>query len=319
MKRRTHILIAATVTALLLLLFLLTPARLSGSVDVPILPADLDRYLDEAEGSTAYPLIPGTEKRIRWQQPGVATPYAIVYLHGFSASRRELSPTLELVADNIGANLFETRLAGHGRADGALVDTSAEEWLRDAAEALAIGERIGEQIILVGTSTGATLAAALLSHDGVRSVGTVVLISPNFALQDGTSRLLTGPAGPQLAELLVGPTRTFETRNDQHAMFWSSTYPTSALVEMMRLVDYANANVPASIDADLLLLLSPDDKIVSPAASRDLFDRIDAPRKELIEVRNSDDAMNHVLAGDILSPSTTAQVAASITDFILGE
>ena len=247
----------------------------------------------------------------------VALVFRVRLVNVRSATRQELTPTIEIVADALGANLFETRLTGHGRSSGALVDVRAEDWLDDAAEALAIGRELGDSVIVVGTSTGATLAVAMLEHPLMEYVTDLVLLSPNFALRDGKSRLLTMPAGPQLANALIGPMRSFETQSDLHARYWSTTYPTSALVEMMRLVDYANANAPDAIDAHLLVLLSPDDRVISPEAGRVFFDGIDARSKKLIEVADSDDPNSHMLAGDILSPSTTERVAADIVDFIM--
>lgn len=310
--------IAGATVAMVLVagLFVLTPPRLEGRPSIPDLPDDLDRYLAAAESASDYPLIDDTGKRIRWQVAGERTEFAIVYLHGFSATRRELTPTIEIVADALGANLFETRLTGHGRSRDALVNVRAEDWLDDAAEALAIGLELGDSVIVVGTSTGATLAVAMLDHPLMQHVTDLVLLSPNFALRDGMSRLLTMPAGPQLANALIGPMRSFETHSELHARYWSTTYPTSALVEMMRLVDYANRNRPGVIDAHLLMLLSPDDKVISPDAGKAFLDGVDARSKELVEVTDSDDPNSHMLAGDILSPSTTERVADDIVRFI---
>ena len=307
---------AAAALVIVALLFMLTPPKLESRSFVPELPGNLDAYLAKSESAAPYPLVDDTDKRIRWQTPGARTEYAIVYLHGFSATRRELTPTLEMVADALGANLFETRLAGHGRASGALVDVRAESWLDDGAEALAIGRRLGDNVVIVGTSTGGTLAAAILGHPLADSVSDVVLLSPNFALRDGKSRLLTMPAGPQLADALIGPIRSFETHNEQHATYWSNTYPTAALVEMMRLVNYANANVPDTINANLLVMVSPSDKVISPEAGKAFLDKVDAPNKRFIEVLDIEDPSSHMLAGDILSPSTTERVAADIVAFI---
>ena len=87
----------------------------------PVIPADIESYLAESEqrAGAGAPLIPGTEKRIRWSAGREPTDYAIVYLHGFSATRQELAPMLDRLADALGANLFETRLAGHGRGSDA--------------------------------------------------------------------------------------------------------------------------------------------------------------------------------------------------------
>jgi hypothetical protein len=54
--------------------------------DEATLPADLDGYLAAREGIIPG-IVPGTEKRIVWAgQPGVRTPLAVVYIHGFSAT-----------------------------------------------------------------------------------------------------------------------------------------------------------------------------------------------------------------------------------------
>ncbi|MEM8682316.1 MAG: alpha/beta fold hydrolase [Pseudomonadota bacterium] len=316
MKTALRILLVLVV-AIAVTLYWLTPEKLSPASGTPTLPSDLDGWLSDREASAPYPLIPGTEKRIRWHRGvGEKTRYAIVYLHGFSASRQEIHPTMDIVAEALGANLFETRLSGHGRSEGALEGVVAEQWLEDAAEALAVGARLGEQTILVGTSTGATLAVAMADHELMRGVSDIVLISPNFALADDRATLLTKPAGPQLADLLIGDTRTFDAHNEAHGLYWSTRYPTRAVVEAMRLVDYVDNSLPLTLPSRLLVVYSPDDKVISAQAVVRALDQITTPALEVIRVTETDDLMRHVIAGDILSPSTTESVAAAVVDFI---
>lgn len=298
--------------------WLLTPEALVNSATAPVLPDDLDRYLADTEQqvSDQFDLIPDTEKRIRWQTPGVRTRLSVVYLHGFSATRQEIAPTAEIVADRLGANLFETRLTGHGHGTLPLHEVRAEDWLQDAAEALTIGGAIGEQIILIATSNGATLALAMIGHESVDDVAVQVLISPNLAPRDPAAAWLTRPAGPLIARLLVGDTRSWTAHNPQQEKYWSTTYPTSATVEMMRLVDLANAGIPTTISQDLLVFLSPHDQVISPMAAMDAFAAIDSPRKQLIEVDSAGDPSVHVLAGEILSPANTEVIADQIVAFI---
>jgi len=315
---RSYIRIAIILAILALVVFLLTPSRLVNSAVLAELPDDLDRYLEASEAAVAaqFPLIPGTEKRIRWQTPGQRTPWAVVYLHGFSATRQEIAPATELIADALGANLFETRLTGHGRAEGVMLEMRAEDWLEDAAEALAIGSRIGERTILIGTSTGATLALAMAGHPSMQDVEAIVAISPNFGPDDPAAKWLTRPAGPLLAQVMLGDTRTWEPRNEQQALYWSTTYPTAAIIEVMRLIDLANAALLTRLEHSLLVLMSPNDGVVSPRLIREAMARIDAPRMELREYDEVGDLMNHVLAGDILSPENTADVVATIVEFV---
>jgi esterase/lipase len=314
---KTRILATAAL-AIVAVLWLLTPARLEPTVADVALPADLDAWLGESEQQTAarYGLVKGVEKRITWFDKPAATPYSVLYLHGFSATRQETAPLAELVAQNLGANLFETRLAGHGREHEQLADVRAEDWLADAAEALAIASRLGERVIIIGTSTGATLAAAMLDHPGMSAVDTLVMVSPNFAPKDANAAWLTRPAGPLLARLLVGDTRSWQPHNALQARFWSTSYPLAAPVEVMRLVDLANRKLPAAIPQRLLLLYSLADEVISADAALAVFAQTEAPQKAAIAITNPGDPSHHVLAGDILSAGKTREIALAIVGFI---
>ena len=59
------------------------------------------------------------------------TQWAVVYIHGFSASRMETAPLADTIATALGANLFYARLAGHGRGGAAMGEPSVQDWLAD--------------------------------------------------------------------------------------------------------------------------------------------------------------------------------------------
>jgi len=301
------------------LVYLNTPPALLNAAVRPQLPDDIDSWLADSERrvSARYALIPDTEKRVAWYgQAGARTPYAVVNLHGFSATRQETAPLAELVATALGANLFETRLTGHGHTNQPMHEVRAEDWLADTAEALAIGARLGEKIVVIGTSTGGTLALAMTNHDTAHPVSDIVVISPNLQPSDGNAAWLTRPAGPLIARLIAGDTRSWEAHNEEQARYWSTNYPIDAAIEMMRLVDMLNERLPMRLEQNLLVLLSPDDEVVSPEATRQAFEQISAPHKALVEIEDAGDPSNHVLAGDILSPGNTDDVAALIVDFV---
>jgi esterase/lipase len=153
-------------------------------------------------------------------------------------------------------------------------------------------------------------------HETAASVSHFVLISPNFQPSDDAAQWATRPAGRLIARLFVGPTRSWTPQNEQQARYWSTSYPTAAAIEVMRLVDHANTLLPLELHAELLVMLSPNDKVVSPVATRYAFKRIDAPRKKILEYADSLDPSSHVLAGDILAPQSTPGIAAAIVEFI---
>ena len=320
MRRRIQIGLLVFFVAIALAALATAPSGLVNEAVAPDINGDLDAWLaasEHAAGLSAK-LIPDTEKRIRWfdSRRGSRTRYAVVYLHGFSATRQEIAPVGEWVAERLGANLFETRLRGHGQVQNPLAGVRAEDWLDDAAEALAIGAAIGEEIVLMGTSTGATLALAMTGHPSFDHVGYLVLMSPNFAPSDPSAEFLTWPGGPQLGYMVAGDTRSWTPRNELQARYWSTTYPMDAVIEMMRLVKYVRARLPLRLEQPLLVFYSPADQVVDTARITQAYEQMHSPRRELIEIPGSGDPSNHVLAGRIMSPETTPNVADGIVEFV---
>jgi alpha-beta hydrolase superfamily lysophospholipase len=285
----------------------------------PDLPtATIDDWLRAREG-VFDDLVPGTEKTVVWaDEAGGRTPFALVYLHGFSASRAEIEPVPQRVARALGANLFLTRLAGHGRPGAALGQVTTADWALDLDEAVGLGRRLGTRVILVGTSTGGTLAALAATDPALaRDVAGVVLVSPNFGLQSGMAWMLDLPFAARWLPALMGEERSFAPQNADHARYWTTTYPTTALFPMRAVqrqagaADYAEATMP------LLVLLAEGDRVVSPAATRAALASWGGPvRIEVIE--GADDPDQHVIAGRILSPATTGRATELIAGWIAG-
>jgi len=322
MRRRIPLALFALVAVVAAAAFATAPPALVNEAAVPELHGDLDQWLEQSERGAGLgkALIPDTQKRIRWHNgvSGAKTRYAVVYLHGFSATRQEIAPVGERVADRLGANLFETRLRGHGQIEHPLDGVRAEDWLDDAAEALAIGAAIGDEMVLMGTSTGATLALAMAGHAAFERVDTLVLLSPNFAPSDPAAEFLTWPGGPQLAYLIAGDTRSWTPRNELQARYWSTSYPMDAVVEMMRLVKYVRGKLPLRLKQSVLVIYSPADTVVDTGQIAAAFEQIDSAHRQLLSIPSSGDPSNHVLAGDIMSPQNNDLVAASIVRFIRG-
>ena len=312
--------------ALLLVLAVAVAAIATAPPDVSHVPAtpsiagDVDAWIAarEARVQETTPIISGAEKRVRWYgaQRGNRTEFAVVYLHGFSATRQEVAPVAEWVADRLGANLFETRLRGHGLAELPLASVTAEDWLDDGAEALAVGAAIGDRVVVIGTSTGATLALAIADHASFAAVSHVVLLSPNFAPADDSAEILTWPGGPQVARLLVGDTRSWTPANALQGRYWSTRYPMAAAVEMMRLVKLARSKLPLTLDQELLVFYSPQDAVVNTDRIIASYAEITAAKRQMVVIEGSGDPSNHVLAGDILAPENNERIAREIADFV---
>ena len=294
-----------------------TPVDLEITFDPTSIGPDLDAYLAEEEADISG-IRKGLEKEIVWAFPAskAKTPLSIVYIHGFSASKGEVRPLPDIIAKSLGANLFYTRLAGHGRDGAAMADATVNAWLNNYAEAIAIGEALGERVIVMGTSTGGGLITwGLLQPSLTQKISGAVLISANYGIQAAGSEILTMPFAKTLANLIAGKERSFEPVNELHAKFWTHTYPTDAVLPMAALTALA-ANEPVEqIKTPALFIYSPTDKVIKPDLIEDIEARWGAPA-EIYALPANDDPYSHVIAGDALSPSTTQPLADRVIEWV---
>jgi pimeloyl-ACP methyl ester carboxylesterase len=278
--------------------------------------SDLDAYLRQGEAGVPA-LRENAEKLIVWNDPESRsrTDYALVYIHGFSASRVEIDPVPRMVAEALGANLFYTRLTGHGRDGAAMAEATLDAWANDMAEAVAIGERLGNKVILLSASTGGTLSVLALSEPSLApKIAGMASVSPNFAVKGASTGLLNMPWAETILPLVFGDERSFEPENDAHAKGWTTRYPSSsvfpmaALLRVVQEIDYSKIETPA------LFIFSPEDKVVVAAESEAVARKWGGPI-EVIKVEGTGDSNNHVIEGDALSPQNNEPVANRIIEW----
>jgi len=289
--------------------------------DAAALPDDLDTWLATRE-AVFTDITSGAQKQIVWAgAKGVRTPLAVIYLHGFSATLEEVRPLPDNVASALGANLYFARLAGHGRPGDAMGEVVAEDWITDLDEALAIGHRLGDRVLVIATSTGGTLAT-LAAIDPARAEGVagVVLISANYRLHSRLAQgMLDAPFVRVWGALVAGPERSFSPMNEDHAKWWTTRYPTAALFPMATLMRHVHALDPGLARVPALFLYAPDDRVVDPATTAAVAALwgadavVDHP-----VLTAADDPRSHVIAGRVLSPGQTAPMVRKVLDWAKG-
>lgn len=262
---------------------------------------------------------PDSEKRIIWHNQSLKkkTEYSIVYIHGYSANRLEISPVCDILAKNLKANLFYTRLSGHGREDmNAFADATVNDWINDAVEAVRIGEKLGEKVIIIGTSTGATLGTWIASEKEYRkNIAAFVFLSPNFHPHSRAIRIGLYPWGRQIARLILGENREWTSNNEKVMKYWNHKYPSRAVVNLIGLVDYVSRKDVSGSEVPLLVIYSPKDTVISPEEVQKRFQEFGGKNKQLVPFTESQDVNQHVLAGDIISPSTNGKAVEIIEKF----
>ncbi len=288
--------------------------------DQSILPDDLDVYLAEVE-APFDDITEGVEKRIIWNgQPGEQTKISVIYVHGFSATSEEIRPVPDQVAAALSANLYFARLTGHGRGALAMAGPTAGDWMEDMAEALAIGRRIGEEVLVITTSTGGTLAAIAATDSALmENVKGIVFVSPNFRIKNPASTILEWPLARTISTLVAGAERSFDPQNEGHAKYWTTIYPTVALIPMAAVVRYARKADYSDVTTPALFIFSDEDAVVDAETTRAISTKWGGPvTLEPRVMGEGDDPFNHVIAGDILSPGQTVETGRIITEWAWG-
>ncbi len=257
---------------------------------VPSAPAALDSFI--AKGESMHKLKPNNEARVVWYNDSskIKTEYAIVYLHGFSASQEEGRPIHTNVAKEFGCNLYLSRLAGHGvdTADP-MINLTADELWESAKQALAIGRQIGFKVILMGTSTGATLALKLAAEYPT-DVSALLLLSPNIAINNDKAYLLNNPWGLQIARLVTGD--NYVTAKDDrpiYKQYWHWHYPLESTVQLQEMLETSmtKSTFEKVKQPTLMLYYYRDavhqDSVVSVPAMLTMFDELGTDRKMRIK------------------------------------
>ncbi len=290
------------------------PGRPVYSTKLPGVPDSLNalqQYVKQNE--SAHQLKPDNEARIVWANDSMpqVTNYSIVYLHGFSASQKEGDPVHRNIAKEFGCNLYLSRLAEHGiDTSEQLINLTADNYWESAKQALAIGKKLGRKVILMGTSTGGSLAIQL-AVDYPDDVAALILLSPNIAINDPFAWVLNNPWGLQIARAVKhGNYVVSDDDREIYRQYWNKPYRLEAAVALEEYLETAmtKGNFAKVKQPVLLLYYYKDnvhqDSVVKVSAMLDMYKELGTP-----EILKRSEAMpntgNHVIGSPIKSHDVT--------------
>ncbi|MES2328300.1 MAG: alpha/beta hydrolase [Bacteroidota bacterium] len=283
-----------------------TPVFKTDMPNVPAISNGLETFISQQESQ--HKIKPDNEARIVWANDSLKqkTEYAIVYLHGFSACQEEGNPVHRNIARQFGCNLYLSRLSQHGiDTTDALFNMTAENLWESAKQAYAIGKQLGNKVILMGTSTGGTLALQLAA--AYPEVAGLVLYSPNIAINDPNAWLSNNPWGLQIARLVKG-SKLNTAKNDtpQYKQYWNKQYRLEAVVQLEELLETTmNTTTFASVKQPTLTLYyykdeEHQDPVVKVSAMKAMMAALGttAEQERMVAIP---EAGSHVLASPIQS------------------
>ncbi|APS98826.1 carboxylesterase [Borreliella mayonii] len=283
---------------------------------------EIDNYLLKEE--LQFNLEDNTKKEIIWyKEKAQKTKYSVVYIHGFGASKNEIYPVPNNIAKALNANIFFTRLKGHGiNNKNAFRGITTQDWLRDIDEAINIGKLIGDKLILIGTSNGGTASIWALANYP-NEINSVVLISPNIFPYDKRTNIIYYPWGRQIAYLITGGYNKFETKEykrKEHMTiksYSSKVQHVDAIIAMMGLVTLLNSYNFDEIKTPLIITHTPNDHTVDPVKINEFIKNYGGEKKDIpIILLENSHAHLHIGNQSYKSAQNTSYFTKYAVDFI---
>ncbi len=316
--------------AILVLAYFLGPRPDFPELDFSIAPLEIpvdeiDNFVANVD-KNASKLKPENESKIIWaDSTKQKTEYAIVYLHGFSASPKEGDPIHTSFAKKYGMNLYTPLLAQHGVDDKESFKTLTPKMLvDDAKEAIAIGNIIGEKVIVMSCSTGGTLSIPLCAENP-DMIDALVMYSPNFALFDPRGKLLSGPWGLQIARKIRGSNYRQIPLPPSCNGYWTMEYRLEGLVALQSLIDNTmKEEYFKKIDDPIYAAYyyeseERQDKTISVKAIQDFISLVATPKDKLV-VESIPSTRAHVMTSSLQCKDipTVQRELDDFTESVLG-
>lgn len=265
----------------------------------------IDAYITAME--SPYKIKPNNEAKIIWADSSkTQTAYAIVYLHGFSASQMEGDPVHQNIAKQFHCNLYLARLAEHGiDTTENLMNLTAERYWESAKLAYAIGKQIGKKVILMSTSTGGTLALQLAAN--YPEIAGLILYSPNIEVFNPSAPLLNNPWGLQIGRTVLKSNYVdIKYKDSAYPKYWNTHYRIEAVVALQNLLEATMTETTfKKIHQPTLALYyykdeANQDNVVKVNAIQKMMQQIATPSNLKMEMAMPNTG-NHVIASPIVS------------------
>jgi esterase/lipase len=265
----------------------------------------LDSYITAMEAP--HKIKPNNQAKIIWADSSKSqTEYALVYLHGFSASQMEGDPVNQNISKQFNCNLYLARLAEHGiDTTEDLMNLTADQYWESAKLAYAIGKQIGKKVILMSTSTGGTLALQLASV--YPEIAGLILYSPNIEVFNPSAPLLDNPWGLQIGRAVLKSNYVdIKYKHSAYPKYRNIHYRIEAVVALQNLLEatMTEATFKKIHQPTLALYYYKDeahqDNVVKVKAIQKMMQQIATPANLKMEMAIPN-AGNHVIASPIVS------------------
>lgn len=222
----------------------------------------------------------------------------VLFIHGLSSSPSEM----KMISKTINQEGYTTSailLSGHGSKPSDLKKITWNDWFNDVKGELFQLRKKYNKIIIVGLSTGASLALHLAAHYQVEGV---VALAPAIYLKNRYSKLL-----PFLKYFtFYSKKKNGPDVSDEKAKAGLVGYekiPLKAILEAQKLFDHLKNDLP-DVYVPALIAHSINDHVIDFKSAEFVYNKISSKSKQFLKLEKS----YHILTVDVDKEIVTREV-----------
>ncbi len=317
-------------------------------LDVPLVPLLSRQYIPyhiNKRNHTRFKMRASIDGDSLYQTQSPRDDFCFLYLHGWSASVLETAPLCQILAKLYNARVLVPSLERHRALSAPMDYIYAEEWLYSAIRALHMALSFSKKVILIGCSTGASLALLLSAgRFSTQAIICTLLLAPNlgvipsyidmtrysliYALYNHVLRYKRAHIKGDLHNIYRQGTGARLSSTKKHllysidsikkAQYLLQRIPYSSLRPMSQLVSSVWNIVkkrPHRYRTPTLVIANTHDPSVSYKKIKGFFSRYPAPIELNTSIIGKTPGI-HVPAGDFFAPQYTHRVIQEIQRYI---
>lgn len=212
-------------------------------------------------------------------------------IHGFTGSPYEVQPLAEYLRWQTNWNIYTPTLAGHGEED-LLEETTYEDWIASAEQALHIATQECEELYVIGFSMGGLIASYLAS---CYKISKLILLSP-AVFYPHTQLVIKELA--EVAQSFLQGKRTTKQYLEHYKIKWKTT-SWQAVWNFRCLVKKLRPSL-TQVQVPVLIVQGQKDFIVHPKSAEYTYNMVQSAEKEIVWLKDSRHIVCHDCEKDLM-------------------
>ncbi|PKN19724.1 MAG: hypothetical protein CVU71_04950 [Deltaproteobacteria bacterium HGW-Deltaproteobacteria-6] len=246
-------------------------------LDRQIFETDYSRHYVESESKAKSIGEPFLQKRFFGTR-------GVILVHGYMAAPEEIQPLAEFLYKN-GYSVYGARLRGHGTSPEDLAAQEWQEWYQSVNRAYIIMKNTMKSFAIIGFSTGAGLALLQAANKPGCFAGVISINGP-ARLQDSSAKYSPLVVGwnkfLSLLHLQRGK-KEYIVNEPENPHINYSRNPVRGVYELERLMKYVKSRL-GDVKSPVLVIQGSDDPVVHPESGADIYARLGAADKQLVQI-----------------------------------